>query len=83
MTITLTSEQQKWLEAEVAAGHFVSIEEAIQIAIAELMRPVDTTDLSWAKPYIDEARASLARGGGIPADQVFTEVDARLKQRGA
>ena len=53
------------------------------IAVAELMRPIDTSDLSWAKPYIDEARASLARGEGIPADQVFVEIDARLKQRGA
>jgi Arc/MetJ-type ribon-helix-helix transcriptional regulator len=83
MTITLTPKQQAWLEAEVAAGHFASIEEAVQIAIAELMRPIDTRDLSWAKPYIDEARASLARGEGIPADQVFAEIDERLKQRGA
>jgi Arc/MetJ-type ribon-helix-helix transcriptional regulator len=83
MTVTLTPKQQAWLEAEVAAGHFASVEEAVQIAVAELMRPVDTRDLSWAKPYIDEARASLARGEGIPADQVFGEVDARLKQRGA
>ena len=79
MTITLTPEQQKWLEAEVAAGHFASVEEAVQVAIAELMRPDDL----WAKPYIDVARASLARGEGIPAEQVFAEVDKRLKQRGA
>ena len=83
MTITLTPEQQEWLEAEVAAGHFSSVEEAVQFAVAELMRPVDTSDLSWAKPYIEEARASLARGEGVPADRVFAEVDARLKQRGA
>jgi hypothetical protein len=45
--------------------------------------PSDTTDLSWAKPYIDEARASLARGEGLPAEQVFAEIDERLKRRGA
>jgi len=83
MTITLTPKQQAWLEAEVAAGHFSSVEEAVQVAVAELMWPIDTSDLSWAKPYIDEARASLARGEGVPAAQVFAEVDARLKQRGA
>jgi Arc/MetJ-type ribon-helix-helix transcriptional regulator len=49
MTVTLTSEQLKWLEAEVAAGHFSSVEEAVQVAVAELMRPIDTSDLSWAK----------------------------------
>jgi Arc/MetJ-type ribon-helix-helix transcriptional regulator len=82
MTITLTSEQQKWLEAEVAAGRFASVEDAVRLAVAELMTPIDTSDLSWAKPYIDEAYASLARGEGIPAEQVFAELDARLKQRG-
>lgn len=82
MTITLTKKQQDWLEAEVAVGHFASVEEAVQVAVAELMRPIDTRDLSWAKPYIDEARASLARGEGIPADKVFAEIDGRLKQRG-
>lgn len=83
MTITLTPKQQAWLEAEVAAGRFTSVEEAVQVAVAELMRPIDTTDLSWARPYLDEARASLNRGEGIPAEQVFAEIDARLKQRGA
>ena len=83
MAITLTPEQQKWLEAEVAAGRFVSVEEGVRLAAAELMPPIDMTDLSWAKPYLDEARASLAAGKGIPAEQVFAEVDERLKQRGA
>ena len=83
MTITLTPKQQKWLEDEVAAVRFASVEEAVQLAVAELMRPIDTADLSWAKPYIDEARASLDRGEGIPAEQVFAEIDARLRQRGA
>jgi hypothetical protein len=31
---------------------------------------------------MDEARASLERGEGIPADQVFAEIDARLNQCG-
>ena len=83
MTITLTPKQQQWLEAEVAAGRYVSVEEAVRLAVAELMTPIDTTDLSWAKPYIDSARASLARGEGIDAEQVFAEVDDRLRQRGA
>ncbi|MEJ0078554.1 MAG: hypothetical protein WDO17_24560 [Alphaproteobacteria bacterium] len=79
MTITLTPKQQAWLEAEVAAGHFDSVEEAVQIAVAELMRPVDTTDLSWAKPYIDEARASLARGEFVTLDEFNAHVDEKLK----
>ena len=82
MTITLTPEQQKWLETQVAAGRFVSIEEAVRLAVAELMLPVDTSDLSWAKPYLDEARASLARGESLSPQEVFAETDAWLKKRG-
>jgi len=79
MTITLTPKQQKWLEAEVAAGRFASVEEAVQLAVAELMRPIETTDLSWAKSYIDEARASLARGEGVTLEEFNAHVDAKLK----
>ena len=82
ITVTLTREQEERLEAEVAAGRFASVDAAIGFAINHLV-PSDTTDLSWAKPYIDEARASLARGEGIPAEQVFAEIDERLKRRGA
>ncbi|MGB9370262.1 MAG: hypothetical protein WCE79_30060 [Xanthobacteraceae bacterium] len=78
MTITLTPKQQAWLEAEVAAGHFSSVEEAVQVAVAEFMRPIDK-DLSWAKPYIDEARASLARGEFVTLDEFNAHVDEKLK----
>ena len=81
MTITLTREQQEQIEAEVAAGRFASVEEAVRIAVAHFFMPVDTSDLSWAKPYLDEARASFARDGGIPAEEVFKETDAWLRQR--
>ena len=37
MTITLTPEQLKWLEAQVAAGHFASVEEAVRTAITDFM----------------------------------------------
>jgi hypothetical protein len=57
-----------------------SLEEAHRAA-AGLALPIDTSDLSWAKPYLDEARASLARGEGIPADKVFAAIEARLDRR--
>ena len=63
MTITLTPEQQKRLEAAVAAGQFASVEEAVRWAVDHfVLTDADLADLSWAKPYLDEARASLARG---------------------
>jgi len=83
MTITLTPEQQKRLEEAVADGQFASVEEAVRLAVDDLMGGDDLGDLSWAKPYLDEARAEIARGESIPAEDVFAETDAWLKKRGA
>jgi antitoxin ParD1/3/4 len=65
MTITLTAEQQAWLEAYVARGDFPSIEDAARQLIDERLaeRAIEEEDdLSWAKPYVDEALAAVARG---------------------
>jgi hypothetical protein len=43
----------------------------------------DLGDLSWAKPYLDEARAQIARGESLSVEEVFAETDAWLKKRGA
>ena len=82
MTTTLTPEQLKWIEQEVAGGKFESIEDAVRFAVADLMA-IDTDDLAWAKPLVDEARASIARGVGVPADTGKSELDAYLRSIGA
>jgi antitoxin ParD1/3/4 len=75
MTITLTPEQEAWLQAHVARGNFASIEEAarqlIDERIAELAGEDD--DLEWARPLLEEARASVARG------DVFTLEEHRVR----
>lgn len=76
MTITLPREQQEWLEAQVAAGHYDSVEQAVASIVAEHMQ-LDIDDLSWAKPLVDEARESLARGEGMTLD----EYRARMTER--
>jgi len=76
MTITLPREQQEWLEAQVAAGHYDSVEQAVASIVAEHMQ-FDIDDLSWAKPLVDEARESLARGEGMTLD----EYRARMTER--
>ena len=48
MNISLPKEQLEWLEAEVAAGHFSSIDEALSLAVAEL-KSLHENDLAWAK----------------------------------
>ena len=84
MNISLPKEQLEWLEAEVAAGHFSSIDEALTIAVAEL-KAVQDDDLVWAKPYADEARAEVGRGETIQGDEFLKWLRERtdgLRRRG-
>lgn len=76
MTVTLTTEQMRWIEAAVAAGQFPSVEDAVRAAVDELMSAAEFGDLEWAKPYIDEARESVARGDVVDGDEFL----ARLEQ---
>ena len=81
MTITLTPEQQKRLEAAVAAGQFASVEEAVRYAVDHLvLTDADRDDLAWAKPYLDEARESLARGESISLEEFNAHVEQRLSK---
>ena len=69
MNISLPKEQLEWLEAEVAAGRFASIRRgAVPVAVADL-KALSEDDLAWAKPYVDEARASVARGDVISGEE--------------
>jgi antitoxin ParD1/3/4 len=77
MNIRLPTEQQAWLEAQVAAGHFDSVDDAVAIAVADLMA-IDQDDLAWAKPDIDEARAAAARGESVNLDDAIADIDAHL-----
>ena len=77
MTITLPPGLQKWLEAQVAAGRFSSVDDAIAVAVADLMA-IDEDNLAWAKPYVDEARATAARGEVVPLDDALADIDACL-----
>jgi len=78
MNIKLPSEQQKWLEEQVAAGHFTSLDEAMALAVADLMA-AETDDLAWAKPYVDKARASLARGDVMSGEDYLEGLDRKVK----
>jgi antitoxin ParD1/3/4 len=68
--VSLPKEQLEWLEAQVAAGHFASIDEALAIAVADL-KALSEADLAWARPYVEEARASIARGDVISGEEFF------------
>jgi Arc/MetJ-type ribon-helix-helix transcriptional regulator len=77
MNIRLPVDQQKWLEEQVAAGRFRSIDDAVAFAVADLMT-IGEDDLAWAKPYVDEARAAVARGETVSLDDAVSDIDAHL-----
>jgi antitoxin ParD1/3/4 len=68
MNVPLTPAQIAWLESKVAAGQFRSLEEAAAAAIGDTMAS-EVDDLSWAKPLVDQARASVERGEFLTQDQ--------------
>jgi antitoxin ParD1/3/4 len=77
MNIRLSPEQQAWLEAQVAAGRFNSVDDAVAVAVADLMA-VSDDDLAWAKPYVDEARAAAERGEVVSLDDALADIDAHI-----
>jgi Arc/MetJ-type ribon-helix-helix transcriptional regulator len=79
MNISLPKEQLEWLEAEVAAGHFSSIDEALAAAVAEL-KSLHENELAWAKPYVDEAREQVAHGDTLSGSEFFKWLDARIER---
>jgi antitoxin ParD1/3/4 len=77
MNIRLPPDQQKWLEAQVAAGLFGSVDEAVSAAVADFMA-ANGNDFAWARPYVDEARAAAARGEVVPLDEALDDIDSHL-----
>jgi antitoxin ParD1/3/4 len=77
MQISLTPEQREWLEAKVAAGQFDSVEEAAAAAIADSMAG-EVDDMAWAKPYVDEGRAAVARGDVLTVEEHRARMARRL-----
>ncbi len=77
-SIKLPPEQEQWLNARVADGEFASPEAAVRQMIAERMA-FEADDFAWARPYVDEARAAVARGEFVSVDEAIADIDAHLK----
>ena len=80
MLISLTPEQQAWIETHVKGGEFASVEEAARQLIDERIaeRAIEEDDLAWARPYVDEARTAVARGDVISREEHRARNSARL-----
>jgi predicted transcriptional regulator len=79
MNIRLKPDTEEWLKAQVAEGHFESVEQAVETFLDESRRnqeALDNVDLSWAQPYIDKGLADIEAGRVYPAEQVHAEIRA-------
>jgi antitoxin ParD1/3/4 len=78
MNITLPADQERWLEMRIAKGEYQSAEDAVRQLIAERMI-VDDSDLAWARPLVDEARAAAARGETSTLEEAVADIDQVLR----
>ena len=78
MTVALDKAQLDWVEAQVAAGRFASIDEAVQATIARLQAD-EAIDDAWVAPLLHEAIVALDRGDGEPWRK--GEILERIKAR--
>ena len=73
----LTTEQEAWLTAHIESGDFASPEDALAQFIDERIAE-EADDMAWAKPYIEEAEAELARGEFLTLEEHRARNKARI-----
>jgi antitoxin ParD1/3/4 len=82
MSISLTPEQEAWLDAQVVRGDFASVEDAarqlLDERIAERMAEA-ADDLVWARPLVNEALADVERGKVLSREEHEKRMNAVLR----
>ncbi len=74
-SINLPADLEAWARAEVAAGRAESVEALVARALRERK-----AEIEYIGAKLDEARASLARGEGVPLEDAFREIDAWIAE---
>lgn len=83
MTIHLRPDLEALLKTQVDLGNYPSIEAALEAAVRTLadgdLDPIpDDADLSWAKPYLEEADRDIAEGRVRPHSEVWADIEKRF-----
>jgi hypothetical protein len=68
------------LTAQVASGHFPTVEAAVTAAVLGVPLVDDADELAWAKPLLDAADRELDQGHSFSLDEVFDEIDRSLDE---
>jgi len=75
----LTPAQEEILRDVIANGKFPSVEAATKFVV-DYFGPVNLDDLSWAKPYLDVARAQFERGEFVTREEFQAFMDEKIKE---
>jgi antitoxin ParD1/3/4 len=81
MQISLTPDQQAWLAIRVERGEFASIDEAARRLIDERIaeRVIEEDGLAWAGPLVEQARAEVAAGKVLTAEERQASMEDLLR----
>ena len=81
MNITLSPQQERFIQELLANGKFQSAEAVISQALKLLEAQQQEYD-AWVEDVrnkVDEATAELARGEGIPLDTVMSQLQEKYR----
>jgi hypothetical protein len=76
VNVTLSPKVGAILEAQVAAGLYLTVEQALTAAVMGVAPAA--RDLSWAKPYLKEADDDIEAGRTFSAEEVFEEIEQMI-----
>lgn len=82
MSITLNSEQEKFIQTQLESGRFTDAMQVIQTAF-HLLEKLNDDYLQWVedtRQKVDLAIAELERGEGYDGETVVQEILERFKQ---
>ncbi len=80
ITITMPSDMAETLRQTVAGGEYASTSEVVREALRDWTRNRDT-ERHELEILRDAIKAGLDSGPGIPADEVFAELQARYADK--
>jgi Arc/MetJ-type ribon-helix-helix transcriptional regulator len=79
MRIELDPRIEAILQAQVAAGQFASIDDALAAAVLGVPALEEAAgDLTWAVPFLDEADTAIAEGRTLSETEAFADLEKRL-----
>lgn len=83
LNVSLTPELEELITAKVASGRYLSASEVVRDGL-RLLEERDRSRqqaLESVREKIDRGLASLDRGEGVSAEEVFADIEAGLKRR--